>query len=624
MCGIVGYIGHRFAENILLAGLRRLEYRGYDSAGVAVLNGADLSVVKARGKIVALEEKLRSHSTDATLGIGHTRWATHGEPTEANAHPHTDGKGEIAVVHNGIIMNSAELRRQLEADGVVFHSETDTEVIPHLIAAQLKNQRADNLLDATRGAIEQLDGTYAIAVISSLFPDVIVCARKGSPLIIGLGENESFLASDASAVIQNARRIIYLKDGDLAAIRPTDCRIINERGEAVERPAVALKTDTADYSLGDFPHYMLKEIYEQPDVVQRILTSAVSEDLTVSLRARRNSTRSGRFGIEPALDERLEGVGRIILIACGTSWHAALVAKRWFEEIAGVPTEVDIASEYRYRNPILSGDTLCVVISQSGETADTLEGLRRARASFVQALAFVNVETSTIARESDGAIPLLAGPEIGVASTKAYIAQLTNLFLFSINLARAKNRLSVSDAADWVRKLQDARSEMAVCLTRRQEVVTIAHRFGAANNIIFLGRGYQVPTAMEAALKLKEISYIHATAYPAGEFKHGPIALIDIQTPTVAIIPNGSTFSRMASNVQEIKARKGPVILVTTDSAKDVEDLSPHVIRVPDAAEALLPLLTIIPLQLFAYEISVLRDCEVDRPRNLAKSVTVE
>ncbi|MGH7144061.1 MAG: glutamine--fructose-6-phosphate transaminase (isomerizing) [Planctomycetota bacterium] len=618
MCGIVGYVGEKFADNILIVGLRRLEYRGYDSSGIAVIEDGEVQVTKARGKLAALDEKLHGRECNGTTGIGHTRWATHGEPSERNAHPHTDATGSLAVVHNGIISNYLDLRRELEAEGILFRSETDTEVLPHLISRCYRADPGADLAAAVRRALAQVKGTYALAVVHADHPGVIVAARKGSPLVVGVGEGEHLIASDVAAMVTQTRDVIYLEDGDVVAITPESHVITDLIGGSRRRPTQHIDLDPAHLERGDFPHFMLKEIYEQPQVLRGILQARCP----LGSAAEPADIQFGTAALEDKA--RLGAVGRIVLTACGTSWHAGLVAKKWFEELAGIQTEVDTASEFRYRNPILAGDTLCITISQSGETADTLEGLRKARAAFLKTLSFVNVPQSTIARESDYVIKLLAGTEIGVASTKAYTAQLVNLFLLALHLARLKRRIDETTFRRMIDELHTLPAMLETVLGRRSAIERVADRFAASNTFIFLGRGYNVPTAMEAALKLKEISYIHATSYPAGEFKHGPIALIDIHTPTVAVMPNDASFERMSSNVQEVRARKGPVIVLTTDDAPDVSHLSEHVLKVPAVPEYLMPIVSIVPLQLLAYEIAVMRGCEVDKPRNLAKSVTVE
>ena len=608
MCGIIGYIGTRGATPLLLEGLKRMEYRGYDSAGVAVMNGGGVETRKAAGKISQLEHALAASPVNGDTGIGHTRWATHGVPNECNAHPHVDCKGEIAVVHNGIIENSGTLKQGLEARGHEFASETDTEVIAHLIEEAFDG----NLEDAVIEALWQIEGTYGIAVVSSQDPDKIVAARKGSPLLIGLGDGEYYVASDVSAILAQTREVVYLDDGDLAVLTRNGYTILNQRAQRLERRVSKIDWDLDQIERGGFDHFMLKEIFEQPATVENCMRGRLLPDQGTSKLGGLNMT-----------DEELLRFDNILITACGTSWHSALIGEFMLESLARIPVEVEYASELRYRNPIVTDRTLCIVISQSGETADTLAAMREAKARGARTYGIVNVVGSTIARESDGGIYVHAGPEIGVASTKAFTSQVIALLLFTLKLARLRN-LSMVDGKAIIEEMQALPSKIQNILDRAPEIEKIAEEFKDAQNFLYLGRGYSFPTALEGALKLKEISYIHAEGYPAAEMKHGPIALIDENMPVLFITPHDAVFDKVVSNVQEVKARGGRVIAITTRDEDALDGKLDYEFRIPETKEMLTPVLASVPLQLLAYYIAVKRGANVDQPRNLAKSVTVE
>jgi glutamine---fructose-6-phosphate transaminase (isomerizing) len=585
-----------------------MEYRGYDSAGVAVMNGSGVETRKAAGKISELERALATSPVHGDTGIGHTRWATHGVPNECNAHPHLDCKGNIAVVHNGIIENSGTLKQGLEARGHKFVSDTDTEVIAHLIEEAFDG----SLEDAVIEALWQIEGTYGIAVVSSQDKDKIVAARKGSPLLIGLGDGEYYVASDASAILAQTREVVYLDDGDVAVLTRNGYTILNQRAQQLERRVSKIDWDLDQIERGGFDHFMLKEIFEQPATVENCMRGRLLPDLGTSKLGGLNMT-----------DEELLKFDNILITACGTSWHSALIGEHMLENLARIPVEVEYASELRYRNPVVSDKTLCIVISQSGETADTLAAMREAKARGARTYGIVNVVGSTIARESDGGIYVHAGPEIGVASTKAFTSQVIALLLFTLKLARLRN-LSMVDGKEIIEEMLQLPSKIQQILDRAPEVETIAEDFKNAQNFLYLGRGYSFPTALEGALKLKEISYIHAEGYPAAEMKHGPIALIDEKMPVVFITPHDSVFDKVVSNVQEVKARGGRVIAITTRDEAVLEGKLDYEFRIPETKDMLTPVLASVPLQLLAYYIAVKRGANVDQPRNLAKSVTVE
>jgi glucosamine--fructose-6-phosphate aminotransferase (isomerizing) len=608
MCGIIGYIGMRGATPLLLEGLKRMEYRGYDSAGVAVMNGAGVETRKAAGKISQLERALAASPVEGDLGIGHTRWATHGVPNECNAHPHIDCKGEIAVVHNGIIENSGTLKKELIARGHKFVSETDTEVIAHLIEEAFD----DNLEDAVIEALWQIEGTYGIAVVSSRDKNKIVAARKGSPLLIGLGEGEYYVASDVSAILAQTREVVYLDDGDVAVLTREGYTILNQRAQQLERGVSKIDWDLDQIERGGFDHFMLKEIFEQPATIENCMRGRLLPDQGTSKLGGLNMT-----------DEELLKFDNILITACGTSWHSALIGEHMLESLARIPVEVEYASEFRYRNPVVTDKTLCIVISQSGETADTLAAMREAKSRGARTYGIVNVVGSTIARESDGGIYVHAGPEIGVASTKAFTSQVIALLLFTLKLARLRN-LSMVDGKEIIEEMLRLPAKIQKVLDRAPEIERIAEEFKNAQNFLYLGRGYSFPTALEGALKLKEISYIHAEGYPAAEMKHGPIALIDEKMPVVFVTPHDAVFDKVVSNVQEVKARGGRVIAITTREEESLAGKLDYEFRIPQTKDMLTPVLASVPLQLLAYYIAVKRGANVDQPRNLAKSVTVE
>ena len=608
MCGIVGYVGGRNATPMLIEGLKRLEYRGYDSAGVALLEEAGIEIRRAAGKIARLESAIAANPVTGSFGIAHTRWATHGPPNETNAHPHLSQDGTIAVVHNGIIENATVLKAGLEARGYVFRSDTDTEVLAHLI----ETAYAGNLEAAVIEALRQVEGTYGIAVLSSREPGKIVAARKGSPLLVGIGEGEFFVASDASAILAHTRQVVYLDDGDIAVVTRDGYRVVDLDAIAREKPVTRIEWDLAEIERGGFPHFMLKEIFEQPTTI----ASAMRGRLILE----EGFSKLGGLNISK---EDLLGIDNIIITACGTSWHSALIGELMIEELCRIPVEVEYASEFRYRNPIVTPRTLCIVISQSGETADTLAAMREAKRRGARTLGLVNVVGSTIAREDDGGIYLHAGPEIGVASTKAFTSQVVALALFTLKLARLRD-LSVARGREIAQALANLPGQVQQILDRAAEVEELAEEFKRAANFLYLGRGYNFPAALEGALKLKEISYIHAEGYPAAEMKHGPIALIDELMPVVCIAPHDAVFDKIVSNIQEVKARKGRVIAITTRDEPALRGAVDHEFRIPETVDLLTPVLASIPLQLLAYYIAVKRGCNVDQPRNLAKSVTVE
>jgi len=608
MCGIVGYVGDRIATPMLLEGLKRLEYRGYDSAGVAIMNGKGVETRRAAGKISRLEAAIANDPPQGTLGIAHTRWATHGPPTETNAHPHASQNGKIAVVHNGIIENATALKAGLEARGYVFKSDTDTEVLAHLIEVAY----AGNLEAAVIEALRQCEGTYGLAAITSDEKDKIVAARKGSPLLIGVGDGEYFIASDASAILAHTRNVVYLDDGDVAVVTRDGYKVLDLDSAVLDKPVTRIDWDLQQIERGGYPHFMLKEIFEQPTTVENTMRGR--------LILEEGFSKLGGLNISK---EDLLKVDNIIITACGTSWHSALIGEMMIEELCRIPVEVEYASEFRYRNPIVTPTTLCIVISQSGETADTLAAMREAKRRGARTLGLVNVVGSTIAREDDGGIYLHAGPEIGVASTKAFTSQVVALALFTLKLARLKN-LSVARGREIAQALADLPAQIQSILDRAEEIENLAEEFKRATNFLYLGRGYNFPAALEGALKLKEISYIHAEGYPAAEMKHGPIALIDEMMPVVCIAPHDAVFDKITSNIQEVKARKGKIIAITTREEPALAGKLDYEFRIPETVDLLTPILASVPLQLLAYYIAVKRGCNVDQPRNLAKSVTVE
>jgi glucosamine--fructose-6-phosphate aminotransferase (isomerizing) len=608
MCGIVGYTGKREAEPILVEGLRRLEYRGYDSAGLATITGQRLHVRKRAGRIAGLTELLAERPAAGCIGISHTRWATHGPATDANAHPHLGGDGEVAVVHNGVIENFAALKQQLLAEGFVFRSDTDTEVVAHLIASCLNG----DLVEAVRKALHRLKGTYGLAVMSLRDPERIVGARLGSPLAIGLGHGETFLASDASAFVGFTEKAVYLQDHQMCVISPGEWHILDRDQAKVDAHVHQIQWEPEDTDKGDFEHYMLKEIYEQPEALENAMRGRLDD-----------SDCTAHFGGLNLSARRLRQVDRIIMTACGTSYHAGLVGEYLFEELSRMPVEVEYASELRYRNPPVDRHTIVIGITQSGETADTLAAMRESKRKGLPTLGVCNVVGSTIAREADGGAYLHAGPEIGVASTKAFTAQVCVLTMLALYFGRMRH-LSSLQGTRIIEELRAVPDLVRRTLECHDEVKRIARKYYDVSNFLYLGRQYLYPVALEGALKLKEISYIHAEGYPAAEMKHGPIALVDEQTPSVFVMPRGSVFEKVMSNLEEIKARGGPVIAVASAGDEEVAARVDDVIFVPDVPEYLQPMVAVVPLQLLAYEIALLRGCDVDKPRNLAKSVTVE
>jgi len=614
MCGIVGYVGPRAATPLLIEGLKRLEYRGYDSAGIALLNGPGVQVRKAPGKISELEKAIAAEPLHGTVGIAHTRWATHGAPNWCNAHPHLSCDGTIAVVHNGIIENGTALRQALEDAGHTFTSETDTEVLAHLIEEFMKSAdgAASSLEEAVIEALRKVEGTYGIAVVSSRDPNKIVAARKGSPLLVGLGDGEYFIASDVSAILAHTRQVIYLNDGDLAVLERHGYKVMDMHAAPIARAVSSIDWDLDMIERGGYAHFMLKEIFEQP--------ASIENTMRGRLLVEEGTAKLGGLNIS---DEQLLEFDNIVITACGTSWHSALIGESMLEELARIPVEVEYASEFRYRNPIITDHTLCIVISQSGETADTLAAMREAQQRGARALGIVNVVGSTIAREDDGGVYVHAGPEIGVASTKAFTCQVTALALFTLKLARLRG-LPVLEGQRIAQAMHELPAKIQEILDRAGEIEKIAEQFTNATNFLYLGRGYNFPAALEGALKLKEISYIHAEGYPAAEMKHGPIALIDENMPVCFIAPHDSVFDKIVSNVQEVKARGGRVIALTSRAEPALAGRIDYEIRIPETIDMFTPILASVPLQLLAYYIAVQRGANVDQPRNLAKSVTVE
>ena len=611
MCGIVGYVGPEEAGPILLQGLKRLEYRGYDSAGIALLNGSGVQVVKRSGKLSSLEQAVQDAAPAGNCGIAHTRWATHGAPNELNAHPHTSSEGDIALVHNGIIENANDIRTQLSAIGYVFTSETDTEALVHLIDRLWVE--GEPLEDVVAAALRRVEGAYGIAVVSSRDPGKLVIARNGSPLLIGVGKNgETLAGSDAAAVIALTRDVVYLDDGDYAILDMDGYRIKNIHGAQVNRTRHEVTWDLEAIEKGGYEHFMLKEIFEQPSSLRDVMRGRLLEE-----------DGDSRLGGIADHQPDLSRVKRVVITACGTSWHAALLGEYMIEELARIPVEVEYASEFRYRNPVLEDGTLVLAISQSGETADTLAALREAKHRGISTMGVVNVVGSTIARETDYGIYLHAGPEIGVASTKAFTSQLVALALVTLNIGRRRH-LSVVQGGGIVRALKELPAQVEKVLELDAQIRRLAEAYADARNFLYLGRGLQFPVALEGALKLKEVSYIHAEGYPAAEMKHGPIALIDQDMPVVVLAPRDAVYHKVVSSVEEVKARHGRIIAVVTDEAPELEGKVDHVIRVPQTIALLQPVLTTVPLQLLAYPMAMIRGSDVDQPRNLAKSVTVE
>ncbi len=613
MCGIVGYVGQKQASEVLIEGLKRLEYRGYDSAGLCVCHGGRLNLVKTAGRISALEEKIAGDDTivAGTIGIAHTRWATHGEPNEANAHPHLDGPGKIALVHNGIIENYVTLKKFLQDKGYEFRSDTDTEVLVHLVSEFSRGGEVA-LETAVQLALAEVSGTYGLVVISADEPDKLVAARRGSPLILGVGTDEYVIASDASAILEHTANVIYLNDNEMAVVSRDGVRTMTIDNVPVSKEIQQIEWSLEQIAKGNYEHFMLKEIMEQPQSASQAITGRLDlREMRVVL------------GGLTEISRELAKVRRIIITSCGTAWHAGLVGEFIFEELAKIPTEVEYASEFRYRNPIIEEGTCVIVISQSGETADTLAAVREAKEKGALTLGFVNVVGSTIARETDAGIYLHAGPEIGVASTKAFTSQIIVEILTALMLGRGRF-MSQSTMEQYIRELDAIPEKITKILEQSDRIKEIARTYSERENWLFLGRGYHYPIALEGALKLKEISYIHAEGLPAAEMKHGPIALINDGMPVVFVAPRCETYEKVLGNIEEVRARKGKIICVATEGDTDIEKLADHVIYVPDAPVPLQPLLTVVPLQLLAYHAAVIRGCSVDKPRNLAKSVTVE
>ncbi len=622
MCGIVGYVGSGQAAEFLVDGLYRLEYRGYDSAGIATVNGGgNLHLVKTAGRIYDLQARLELSPMAGSVGIGHTRWATHGAATNENAHPHLGGDGALAVVHNGVIENYAAIKERLLGEGYRFQSQTDTEVIGHLIDLCLKRlgptaDRAGEgygvLTEAVAEALAQLHGTFGVVVLCRRWPNVLVAARRGSPLIVGVGRGEHFLASDASPLVGRTDRIVYLGEHELALVTADDLRVTHRDQGHVRHRVEHLEIDSGQVELGRFDHYMLKEIFEQPDTIRAAMAGRIDRDAATA-----------KFGGLNLAPHELRTVDRFLMTACGTSWHAAVVGEYQMEALARIPVEVEYASELRYRNPPLCGHPLVFAITQSGETADTLAALRELKRKGYCTQGLCNVVGSSIAQESDGGIYLRAGPEIGVASTKAFTSQCTVLAMLALYFGRLRH-LSFDAGLRIIEQLEQLPDKVAEALETNDNVRRIAEKYAGCNNFLYLGRQFNFPTALEGALKLKEISYIHAEGYPAAEMKHGPIALVDPNTPSVFLMPQGPVYDKVMANLQEVKARGGPVIAVVGQGDAQVADLADDVIEVPNVEDFLQPIVSVIPLQLLAYHIALLRGCDVDKPRNLAKSVTVE
>jgi glucosamine--fructose-6-phosphate aminotransferase (isomerizing) len=614
MCGIVGYIGEKDAYPIIIKGLKRLEYRGYDSSGVALLNKDGLTLYKRKGKVSDLEEFTESKDKSGSIGIGHTRWATHGQPNDVNAHPHVSGDGKLALIHNGIIENYASLKEELSNRGHVFHSDTDTEVLVHLIEDVRKNTDL-NLFDSVRVALNEVIGAYAIVVLDKENDDELIVAKKSSPLVVGIGEpGEFFIASDATPIIEYTKNVVYLEDEEIALVnRKGDLKIVNIQNQPVTPYIQELELQLEALEKGGYDHFMLKEIYEQP------------RSITDCFRGRMNLNKGliKMSGID-SYEGKWKNAKRIIIVACGTSWHAGLVAEYLFEDLARIPVEVEYASEFRYRNPIINEDDIVIAISQSGETADTLAAIKLAKEKGAHIFGVCNVVGSTISRETHSGAYTHAGPEIGVASTKAFTAQVTVLTLMALSVARKKGAISDEKYHRLMVELSTIPDKVERVLKTNDKIEFIADIYKDATNALYLGRGYSFPVALEGALKLKEISYIHAEGYPAAEMKHGPIALIDEEMPVFVIATKGPSYEKVVSNIQEVKARKGKIIAIITEGDKDVKGMADHYIEIPSCDEVLMPLVSTVPLQLLSYHIALMRGCNVDQPSNLAKSVTVE
>ncbi len=612
MCGIVAYIGPKQAYPILIKGMHRLEYRGYDSAGIAILD-KEMKLFKSKGKVSDLEKILENVDLKGTIGIAHTRWATHGEPNDANAHPHATNANDLALIHNGIIENYASLREELISRGYIFHSNTDTEVLIHLIDEIRKNEKVD-LVKAVQLALNQVIGAYAIVIISKEHPDMLIAAKKGSPLVIGIGKKETFVASDATPIIEYTKNVVYLNDEEIAIIRRNEALKITTIKNIDKTPYIQkLELNLSAIEKGGFDHFMLKEIYEQPRSVRDCM------------RGRLNA-HDGRVSLGGILDyiEKMTKANRIIIVACGTSWHAGLVGEYLFEDIARIPVEVEYASEFRYRNPVIYENDVVIAISQSGETADTAAAIELAKSRNATIIGICNVVGSTITRMTHAGSYTHAGPEIGVASTKAFTAQVTILTLMALMIADRKGSISKSRFHQLIRELELIPDKIEKTLKVNEQIIEISKIFKDVRNFLYLGRGYSFPVALEGALKLKEISYIHAEGYPAAEMKHGPIALIDDEMPVVVIATKQHVYDKVVTNIEEVKARKGKIIAIVSEGDVDVKKIADYAIEVPECDEIFTPLLATVPLQLLSYHIAVMRGCNVDQPRNLAKSVTVE
>ena len=609
MCGIVGYVGSQEAVPILIAGLAKLEYRGYDSAGVAVMQGEKIEVRRSVGKLANLQKSLAEKAINGVLGIGHTRWATHGKPSEQNAHPHRSNG--CVLVHNGIIENYQPLKQQLQREGYAFQSETDTEVVAHLIDKYL--QRGLNLADAVRAATKEVRGSYALAVICEKEPERLIAARSGCPLVVGRTKQASYVASDVMAMLAHTRDVIYLEEGDVASVTQSDVQVIDAEGREVSRKTSRVTWDASAAEKSGYPHFMLKEIHEQPQTILDTMRGRYSYET--------GEADLADIGLTPS---EFLAVDRIWIVACGTSWHAGLVGKYLLEEMVRTPVQVDIGSEFRYRDPLVGKHDLFITISQSGETADTLAAAREAKEKGARVLSIVNVVGSTLARESDGVLYTHCGPEIGVASTKAFTAQLTALYLLALHLARVRNVMNVADGKAWLDRLVRLPSLVEGVLGREAEIVAIAKRYYKKRNFLFLGRGINYPIALEGSLKLKEVSYIHAEGYAAGEMKHGPIALIDRDMPVVVLAPRDRLYEKTVSNLMEVKARRAPVIALVAEGERELGRTADAVFTIPDTHPLMSPILFTIPLQLLAYHAALQKGTDVDKPRNLAKSVTVE
>ncbi|WP_316798865.1 glutamine--fructose-6-phosphate transaminase (isomerizing) [Pedobacter frigidisoli] len=612
MCGIVGYIGYREAWPIVLKGLKRLEYRGYDSAGIALMNNSGQHIYKKAGKVAVLEEFAENHDKSGTIGMGHTRWATHGVPSDRNSHPHTSNNGQLSIIHNGIIENYATLKEELSRRGHTFNSDTDTEVLVHLIEEIQKIEHID-LLEAVRLALHEVIGAYAIVIMDKSNPDRLIAARKGSPMVIGVGQGEYFIASDATPIIEYTKNVIYLNDNEIALITKDDL-LVKRLDNVVQTPFVQeLQLQLEMLEKGGFDHFMLKEIYEQPRSIKDCMRGRIyPEEGYVQLG-----------GIKE-FSEKLKNIDRIIIVACGTSWHAGLVGEYLIEEYARIPVEVEYASEFRYRNPIITEKDVVIAISQSGETADTMAAIEMAKERGATIFGICNVAGASIPRLTHAGVYTHAGPEIGVASTKAFTAQVTVLTLMAFYMAQKKGTITTSKLIELLTELDNIPDKIQIALESNDLIKEVAEKIKDSRNCLFLGRGSGFPVALEGALKLKEISYIHAEGYPAAEMKHGPIALIDEEMPVVFIATQNSSYEKVISNIQEVKARKGKVIAIVTQGDTEVKKMADYCIEIPDSDEAFLPLLATIPLQLLSYHIAVMRGCNVDQPRNLAKSVTVE